>query len=273
MALFTGAIKSAVRTPQPLWLVFDSPCGTLPGVAWEALLQPDLESPVLRQSYLAPTFETPSEIDIVIVLAPPRKDRGSAGFADFLAALLDQWGSCQATSLHFHVFTDPATSATYAAKDYSHRGGPHNARAVTVYSLDAYLAGVAGPNQSTQDAAAGVSWLDWVCKMFPTDRAVDLAYFFCQGHQSLDQGYFTLPRLVDLLPSASAAVDGPWISFAARRTNSFLTKLGALSIGFASPATTASLTGFRLLDDGLARLLPGPIFVVDRSLDPTASAL
>jgi hypothetical protein len=98
-------------------------------------------------------------------------------------------------------------------------------------------------------------WLNWMADSLP-GRAIGVVHFLCHGYFSAEQGALAFAE------SPSLNRDAKWARFVgARQINTFLDRVGASAVAFASPPRNYSVLGLRLLVSQLASLRPGATFM------------
>jgi hypothetical protein len=289
----------------PLWLKFISPSGYLPLVPWEPLLQSSLKVPILRFPYYAlQPVSSPDSLDIVLcasilpdnpqqaltanwnqlchVCKPskPVLERISlfslvVGLLEICCKqLLDNY--IQKILTHrkeqttIHLFTDESAYAGIQGI-IKERLASLEPGSVTLYNLQEVSF-----QQFIEDYNVNQSeinlldnfWLRWIkAALSSRSRSADIVHFLGQGDISQEKGLF-----VSSLPFSHAdQQQRQWID--CQQLTTFLTQIGAWSVGFSSLLDNRSGLGLRLLADQLARLRPGCVFLHDIVQDIDGEAL
>ncbi|WP_165065752.1 hypothetical protein [Paludisphaera rhizosphaerae] len=240
---------------EPLWIAFVSPAGLLPGHSWEAVIQPELGRPVLREAYLPPApIPEPNPLSVVVCASAPVA-KANFDVVDSISRLVAEIARAPAPDVAIHVFADAAMFSQLSGRIEGLAPG----RSLTVYeppstaydTPEARMRVVDGPE--TQNP-----WLRWIGDRLPPGEPVSVVHFVAHGYESLGLGAVALAESPTRnRDRAIARFVGP------EQIAGFLTRLGAWAVGFASPRDNYSPEGLRLLADGLARRLPGPAFVHD----------
>jgi hypothetical protein len=241
-------------TPDaPLWLAFRSPAGLLPAHAWEAVIQPALGRPVLREAYLS--LASPMEADplTVVVCASAPVSKSDFDVVDAVARLVRQVTAAPAREVNVHVFAD---AGVYPLLTDQFEG---LAPGRTVIVHDPSTADYEAPTLAKtiiDEPGVRNPWLRWVSDRLPSRAPVSVVHFAAHGYESLGLGAVALAETPNLNRDRDAArFVGP------EQIAGLLTRLGAWGVGFASPPRNHSPKGLWLLADGLARRVPGPVFV------------
>jgi hypothetical protein len=241
---------------EPLWLCIDYPCGNLPLIPWERLLQPRVGVPVLRLPNLTtqPVAQSQS-LDVVICLSLPETRRRKA-HDDIINRLMTGIPQDLAPNTNFHLFADQRSEQVL-------RAFCDNSCQITLYDpKDAPIYGEAFiPQPESSAGTVENPWLVWVLSALK-GRSADVVHFLCHGYLGCDKGKLALAQApqLDVAPNWARLVD-------AQQLSSFLNRIGAWSVAISSPPGNASPSGLRLLEDQLSRLRPGPVWLHDMDQD------
>lgn len=252
-------VRQMLTEGEPLWLHIDYPCGHLPLVPWERLLQPRLGVPVLRLPNLDIQPVTPREsLDTVICISLPAARRRISNEA-IIDRLVRQIPPDLAQHTNFHLFADQAAQpglrrlcdafgSEYRITLYDPATAPSYAEAYT-----------RNPESSASELEN--PWLIWMLNAL-RGRSADVVHFLCHGYLGRDKGKLALAQapLRDVEADWARLVD-------AQQLSTFLNRIGAWSVAFSSPPGNASPSGLRLLQEQLSRLRPGPVLLHDMDQD------
>lgn len=242
-----GALRSAVLSSEPedapLWLSLVRPIGLLAAVPWERLLHPLLHVPILRlPNHLISPRALRRTLDSVICFSSP------VATPELERDLIDQFieqvpvGLAQRTTLH--LFADAAVYDKLRAIQRQYESS---------FRIEVY-------RPPPRDQLRGrLPWLSWMQESLHGQTA-DVVHFLCHCYRVREQGALALAEA----PDRNQNTDEASLVFAPDLVE-FLDTLGAWSVAFSSPPTNASAAGMRMLQDQVARLRPGPIFLHDMS--------
>lgn len=279
-----GALNDALgrfsRPEDILWLEFRAPSADLPGNFWEAALRPTakpgvvrcpaLKRPIFRLPYspLRP-LASPVPLDVILIGSSPQA-KAPLPMADYLNKLARAFLSIKETEVKVHIFGDQESHARLLQllKDRLASGSGPGAVAYDPGAAARYDA----PRRTSaiQDApgSAPSPWLRWIIDALPADRAVDVVHFVGHGYRSYDKA------AIAVAASPTVNTDRFWARFVgAQSIAAFMTQVGAWAIGLSSPQPTFEASSLRLLADGLARVVPGPVCFHDLRGDGECAAL
>jgi hypothetical protein len=253
-------IDKAIDKPTSLWLEFASPSGNLPLLPWERMLQSSLNVSLLRLSYfeLQP-ISSPSALNIVLCASIPTTS--SKLVAKRLDTFIQQILASLEEDVIIHVFTNEELYLTLQ-ETFPERLVSTN-RGVKLYNpKEAPFPGETGQSYSDHPASKlESSWLHWI-KTALFKRSADVVHFLCHGHLSMDGGAMAVSES-PLFSKERQRVK--YINF--QQLTTFLTEIGAWSVGFSSALSNSLNSGLRLLADEVSRLRPGPVFLHDTTQD------
>ncbi|WP_426191476.1 hypothetical protein [Massilia sp. DWR3-1-1] len=237
---------------QPLWLRFDAPTGLLAAVAWEQLLQPPLQVPVVRLPYQALCPHIPARgRDVVICLSGAPGAPGAPDGGAWIEQLLAQLPADLPEAPTFHLFADAPLQTRLLALKQQFAGRI----AMKLYR----------PRRQARGRAVGANGaLQWIAREMTTcqQSSVDVVHFVCQGERSADQG-----RLVLSAEPWSKTGTAARAVLSAEKIVSFLNDVGAWAVGLSAVGRGTGAASMRLLQAQIAMLRPGPVFVHDLKAD------
>jgi hypothetical protein len=262
----------------PIWLELAHPTGTLPLLPWERMLQSRV--PVLRRPYfdLQPDPYIDAFDVVLCASAPAAKDNFDA--AALLLRVTREIIDGLPERAVVHVFADRATHGAVQQDLVGlARSSPAGRGTIRVHDPEESAAYTVPPGDGHASGAVEViqnPWLRWIHASFVgSGRSVDVVHFICHGYLTRDQGAIALAE------SPLVNQDREWARFVgASELSTFLTQVGALSLGLTSPERNFSRLGLRLLVDQVARTRPGsallhdadgglPLPLLEGELDPT----
>jgi tetratricopeptide (TPR) repeat protein len=255
------AFNEKIKPGTPLWMQFKPPYGNLPLIPWEHQLQPLLKAPILRLPYIPlQPITSQSALEVVLCINMQQTKETS-----LLEALVKQFveSILRSTKRHavIHIFTD--TFAYSALKDVSHRIASTNQGNIYLYDPQQAL------SINSHEIYLDIEnhWFRWIRDTL-SGRSIDMVHFVCHGHFSPDQGGL-------LLTDVHSTNENPsWRDcVGVQQLTSFLTQIGASSVGFSMLPQNFSIPGLRLLADQLARWQPGSILLHDVVEDQEHDAL
>ncbi len=265
------AIRAALGPDKPLWLELATPTGYLPTVPWERLLQPALNTPILRLPHvaIAPAV-TVDVLDIVLCGSAPAA-KGSYPVDQLLHSitrrLVEEASRWNKTIIH--IFVDERVHGALKSL-LGDLAAPAKWGQVRLYNPeDAVAYGSIGRSTTIAEQPGRLEnpWLRWIADAL-AGRSADVVHFLGHGYLTLDQGAIALAESpVVNTDRELARFVGP------QQLGAFLTRIGAWSIGFSSPPINFCPAGLRLLVDQLARLVPGPVFLHDLAADRDTGGL
>lgn len=257
-----------------LWVELDPPGGRLSFVPWEDLLAEFITGAVLRLPRHSP-FEDASELstsDVVLCASEP-KAKEPVPVQEIVPLMAEAILDSAAGPTTVHIFTDQNKykqlegNLQESGLPYASAEGGHGVRLYNPADANydpAEFSKVVDDDTERLDSP----WLNWMADSLP-GRAIGVVHFLCHGYFSAEQGALAFAE------SPARNSDANWARFVgARQINTFLDRVGASAVAFASPPRNYSVLGLRLLVSQLASLRPGPTFmheVTDDELHPPAS--
>ncbi len=243
----------------PLWLLFETSAGFLPLVPWEKLLQPQLGVPLLRiPNFLINPLADPSALDVAICASSPVTEP-AIPLEELLLRITTELLNSVQRRVRVDVFADiRAYDSLRSRVEQAGLGAQvrvHNPRE-------------SRPLRSRSPAppsSVGGAWLEWIGGALE-GRSVDLAYFVAHGCLASDDGLL-------LLAESPTRNEDREIFVGAQQIDSFLTAVGAWSVGFSAPPHNYSGSGLRLLAEQLAHARPGPLLLHDFAEDSSCGGL
>jgi hypothetical protein len=252
--------RHVLPSKEPLYLLFDTPTGYLPGVPWEKLATAGLERPVLR---LGPVSVRPVRSDRTLDIAYCCSLPGDSEWQwQVVRQLIRSIPTDLPRRARLHVFVDTEL--------YPRVQGEAAALNVRVYDP-----AEAARFASERPTSAGLleaselenPWLLWIRDSLKS-LSVDGVHFLTMGH--LGQ---TRPAISFARPPVRGE-DYTWSPMVGSRPLAvFLEQVGAWAVGFSSPPENVSLLGLRMLFDDITRKVTGPAALHDMVSDPGGDAL
>jgi hypothetical protein len=258
-----GDLRKHLRPPRgnTLWIELDPPGGRLSFVPWEDLLLMHVPGQVLRlpRHSLFGDALAQSTSDVVLCASEPKAKEPiqiDETVPEMAAAILN--GAAGPTTVH--IFADQK-NYDQLAKGLRARGLPwanaEGGDGVRLYNPAEAKYDPAEFSKVVEDDAELLDnpWLKWMADSLP-GRAIGVVHFLCHGYFSAEQGALAFAE------SPSRDRDANWARFVgARQINTFLDRVGASAVAFASPPRNYSILGLRLLVSQLASLRPGATFM------------
>jgi len=254
-----SVVRRMLEKNEPLWLQIGNPCGYLPVVPWERMLQPCLGVPVMRMSNQDIQPAVPgSSLQIVICVSLPSAPKETSNEA-IIRRVVCQIPPGLAQNVDVHLFADRKTQSALSrlrnALPADYKITIHDPAAAPSYT-EAYTP---QPESSTTEEAN--PWLIWMLHALQ-GRSIDVVHFLCHGNLSQNKGRLALG------PAPLRDVQADWARLVdAQNLSIFLNRLGAWSLTLSSPPGNIAPSGLRLLADQVSRMRPGPILVHDMIAD------
>jgi hypothetical protein len=252
-------LSEVLDAGTPLWLQLTNDCGILVIVPWERLLQPLLRVPLFRQPYFAlkPFSPSSSSLNIVLCASTP-VEKLVIPVEDLLDRLIGRLlETVQREVVVIHVFADAVVYPGLQSV-LQDRIASKNDRSVWLYDPTAAPTSTSAVSSTIMQETPGYlenPWLHWMLESLKGCSA-DVVHFLCHGDFSTDQGALAFAA------SPASNRDRKWAQFVgAQQLTSFLTHLGASTVGFSPPERDFSTAGLRLLADQLAHLRVGTILL------------
>ncbi|MBL1079823.1 hypothetical protein JK358_36015 [Nocardia sp. 2] len=228
-----GWTRAKLVDGDPLWLHLVKPYGTLGAIPWEHALQPATDRPLLRLPDVFPDPEqSTTTYDLVFVAAAPAGALPGE-IPDALAAL------ARVEHIRLHVFCDTRVGASL--------------RAIVAAAPNATLYPVEPTERLSYTGELRNPWFRWIRRAL-AGRSADAVHFVVPGAQLGAQGALTLPYRPDDPDTAPTMVQAGEIA-------AFLTRMGALTVGFTRPAGNYSDYGLRRVADDLGAMRAGPVLL------------
>lgn len=244
---------SHARTPVPIWIELDRPAGLLPLIAWERVLRPELEGPLLRLPHLPLKPLMPRQsLDIAVCFScPGAENTPTEAIESIVRSIPDD----AAKTVRLHVFANqpaaevckkliPALETVHLAVHSSDedRNKPNPQPASDTSSNE-----IANP------------WLNWMLRTL-SGKSLDSVHFVTDCSLMEEQGRLEFTALASLESPGTRRSN-------AREITTFLDLTGAWSVALISPPTNKTDAGMRMLQDQMAWLRPGPIYLYDLDAD------
>jgi hypothetical protein len=229
-----------------LWLHLVKPYGLLGAVPWERKLQPACGIPFLRLPDVLPGSERPcTSFEVALCATAPSK-LGVSTTARMVPDVAGAIALGVGDRVRLHVFAD-AKMAEELEGDLA--GSPPGAVVVHRPPLDFDTA-----KRKTFESA----WLQWI-RDATRGGVLDAVHFIVHGYSLGTEGAILTARS----PSARGRAFPQAVQAAELR--SFLTRVGAASVGFTAPVDNGSPFGLLRLVDDLGSLRAGPVVLHEPS--------
>jgi len=265
-----GILEAGGTRIKTIFLSFELPCGMLPSLPWDLLLQKELGCRVIRKSYLTNTSELPRQFDIILCActelpkqAPDlaevvrKQAQNLAGDVRKVArAICDLYNAAT-----LHVYCDRTTFDFLKKTRWPVRAGFQ----VAVYKPPVPTSAPA-TTRSAVLANVESEFLAWVSATFPEARAADIVHFIAPTYRGLSEAGIVLPNVASSKSKFEVQVTPEQVA-------TFATQVGAWAVGFDIRPDCVAPGDVRFLADGIARQLPGSVFVHDWRVDPTGRAV
>jgi hypothetical protein len=242
------------NSSAPIWLSLVLPYGYLPMVPWESLLQPVFQTPLLRLPHLPLKPLMPSEsLDVIICIA---RDT-TCSLEEIARQLKAKISSHRGRITRLYIFGGKELQPMLerVKQDFESPRLP-----ITFYDPAAapdYRTARRDCNPMLQNP--WLIWMQWALEK----KSADLAYFIADGSLSRAQSFlhFSSSPLKDVDPNWGADVGVEELSL-------FLNQVGCWSTGFSASSEAYGSASLRMLQEDLAHVRPGPIFLYDSVTDP-----
>ena len=246
---------------EPLYIVFDSPSGYLPGVPWEKLVTAQIERPVLRLGAVpVQPVRSNRALHIACCCCPPGD---SESRWQVVRQFIHSFPRDLPRQTQLHVFVDveiyPRVLAETAAFG--------NVRVYDPADAARYASEEFASANSSEASELENPWLQWI-KDSLKQLSVDGVHFLTMGELGR-----TRPAIIFTRPPLGGD-DYAWSPMVgSRHLAGFLEQVGAWAVCFGSSPGNLSLFGLRMFFDEIAHMVTGPAALHDMAGDPNGEAL
>jgi len=251
---------------RPLWLHLAKPIGYLNLVPWEQLLQPALNTPILRlPDFVAnPPRESMQSLEVALCGSVPTA-KAAFTAVDHLAGMAQHLLNTVPRRTTVHIFCDADLFSGVSQRVASM--GLHDVHVHDPAEAESFAPAERQYALTDRSNRVRNPWLLWMREAL-SGRSVDMVHFLTHGYISRDSGALAFAE------SPLENQDNRIARFVgASELLAFFTQVGAWCAAFSSPEYNYSEMGLRLLADSIAQMRPGPVLHHEMRLDEDSVAL